>query len=122
MALILLYSEKTTKLHAELNERDGCTKRSYILFLVKPAVLALTDIKQSFTHQSAGVAIANLLDIEQRNINFGSTSWALFGQALRRELEMRRSSQSEAAEMLVTLIGDFLADLNSRHLLEEEIL
>ena len=112
---------KYVKLHTDPNGDDGCIKRSYILFLVKPTQLALTDIKRSFSHQSTGKAIADLLGAAGKDITFGSTSWAEFAKTLQREMDLRRTGENEAAEMLVSLIGDFLADLKLRHLLPEEV-
>lgn len=118
-SLKLSQIRKYAALHAKLDMT--CIKRDYVLFLVKPAMLALTDIKQSFAHESAGLAIANLLGAEGKDITFGSTTWAEFAKTLQRELALRRTGESEAAEMLVILIGDFLADLKLRHLLPEEV-
>jgi hypothetical protein len=38
-------------------------------------------------------------------------------RALEKELDRRRGGQTEAAEMLEVLIGDFLADLKTRALI-----
>lgn len=105
--------------HVKLNTDGKINKRPYVLFLVKPAMLTINDIKQSYTHESAGSAIAALLGTEAIITTFGSTSWSLFGQALQQILDNRSAEESESTEMLTTLIGDFLADLNTRNLLQE---
>ncbi len=118
--LTLSQIQKYIDLHSELNSRNG-SKQAYILFLVKSAILTISDVKRSFAHEGARPAIAGLINAEAGDITFGSTSWSLFGQTLAQELERRRGEETESAEILATLIGDFLADLKSRHLLQEQL-
>lgn len=113
--------KKYVRLHTKLDEIGGA-KRAYVLFLVKPDVLTLSDIRQSFTHARAGEGLATLLGPEAGGITFGSTTWAAFARMLAEEMERRCSEPSEAAEMLAVLIGDFLADLQTRHLLPVQAL
>ncbi len=108
--------KKYVRLHTKLDETGGA-KRAYVLFLVKPDVLTLADVKQSFTPARAGEGLAALLRPEAGEITFGSTTWAAFAGTLAEEMERRCAEQTESAEMLRALIGDFLADLQTRDLL-----
>jgi hypothetical protein len=114
--LTLQQVQKYVRLHAKLDELGGA-KRAYVLFLVKPDVLALPDIKQSFTHADTGEALTALLGLEAGGITFGSTNWAAFAGKLAIEMERRCAEPGESAEMLAVLMGDFLADLRARDLL-----
>ncbi|CUS04891.2 protein of unknown function [Candidatus Promineifilum breve] len=117
--LTLEQIKKYVTLHTDLDEKGG-VKQHYVLFLVKSRSLRITDIKQSFDHESTGSAIPALLDANDGGITFGSTSWSKFGQTLQDELERRRKQEDESNEMLATLIGDFLIDLKTRGLLPEQ--
>ena len=87
---------------------------------MKSRALTIADIKQSFDHESAGSKIPALLDENTGNITLGSTSWSTFGRMLKWELERRNKQEDELAEVLTNLIGDFLADIKARGLLQEQ--
>ena len=114
--LTLKQIEKYIGLHEKLNGDNGNRKSQYVLFLVKPDLLRLKDIEQSFDHHNIHQALATLLGPKAAGVNFGSTTWTNFAMALNKELDQRLGEQSDTTEMLATLIGDFLNDLKLRNL------
>lgn len=108
--------QKYARLHRKLDDING-PKRAYLLFLVKPHVLTLSDIKRSFDHASSGDALTELLGPEADGITLGSTTWAALAEVLTREMAWRSEQPSESVEMLAVLIGDFLEELKRRELL-----
>lgn len=114
--LTLKQIDKYVDLHKKLDKDKVNPKSQYVLFLVKPDLLRLKDIEQSFDHHNTNQALGTMLGPKATGVTFGSTTWANFAMALNKELDLRLGEQSDATEMLTTLIGDFLNDLKSRNL------
>jgi hypothetical protein len=113
-SLTLQQIKKYVHLHAELNKNGGQAKRPYVLFLVQSDELQIPGIESELNHDNVGKVRTTRLAPEANGVTFGLTTWEKFARILSEELDRRQSDQNEAAEMLTTLIGDFLADLNRR--------
>lgn len=115
--LTLQQIHKYVRLHTKLDEIGGQVKRCYVLFLVPSDRLTIDGIGGPFDHDCVGEKITVQLGPEASGITFRSATWKSFAQTLNAELDRRRGEQTEAVEILTTLIGDFLADLKRRKLM-----
>jgi hypothetical protein len=109
--------EKYVARHIELDMAPAIAKRRYLLLLVKKDPLVLSSASwpsEKISLNAVGTRLAALWP--DSDVTFGAATWPAFGQALAIELDRRKADGGEAAETFTALIGDFLADLNSRGL------
>lgn len=110
---------KYVRLHSDINLRSGVAKRAYVLFLVKKRPLRIhgpIGNLELVEPSVIGSRLKEALHLHADEMTFGMATWSAFAQGLRANLDHRQGNQTEADEMLGTLVGDLLADLRLRGL------